>query len=110
MEKILLPGCLILSSCYIAFGQNELCTLNFDTPNDYCDSVLIDIAQNPDNIWQIGSPHKQVFNLGYSSDNAIVTDTLNSYPMNDTSSFIRYHIADLGYAWPRWLLLRDIIG
>ncbi len=40
------------------------------------------------NLWQIGKPQKPFFVSAYSPPNAIVTDTINSYPPNDTSSFI----------------------
>jgi hypothetical protein len=41
----------------------------------------------PNNIWQIGAPHKPFFTSSYSVPNAIVTDTLNSYPVNNNSVF-----------------------
>ena len=41
----------------------------------------------PDNIWQIGSPHKSIFTSSYSVPLAITTDTLNPYPMNNNSVF-----------------------
>lgn len=55
---------------------------------------------NPSNIWQIGSPQKNMFTSSVSIPNVIVTDTLNDYPINDTSSFIIEHIADLGFSMP----------
>jgi hypothetical protein len=39
------------------------------------------------NIWQIGTPSKTVFNSAYSPALALVTDTLNPYPINNQSSF-----------------------
>ena len=58
--------------------------LDFDSPPP--DSVFqIDTAVG--NIWQIGSPSKIFFDSAYSAPNAIVTDTLNYYPVNNTSSF-----------------------
>jgi len=41
----------------------------------------------PNNIWQIGAPHKPFFTSSYSVPNAIVTDTFNSYPVNNNSVF-----------------------
>ncbi len=58
-------------------------TVTFDTPTD-----KIIIEASPDNIWQIGSPDKFFFNEARSIPNAIVTDTINSYPVNNVSSFI----------------------
>ncbi|HTM66797.1 MAG TPA: T9SS type A sorting domain-containing protein [Flavipsychrobacter sp.] len=51
-------------------------------------SIYRDTAANPNCIWQIGKPQKPVFDSARSYPNAIVTDTLQSYPPNDTSSFI----------------------
>jgi hypothetical protein len=47
----------------------------------------VDTISNPSNQWQIGSPVKNVFNEPFPSK-VIVTDTVNSYAPNDTSSFI----------------------
>ena len=33
------------------------------------------------NVWQIGQPQKTVFNQAYSLPNALMTDTINSYPI-----------------------------
>ena len=43
---------------------------------------------SPNNIWQIGQPQKTFFNSAYTFPNAIVTDTINTYPINNTSVFI----------------------
>ncbi|QNR24314.1 T9SS type A sorting domain-containing protein [Croceimicrobium hydrocarbonivorans] len=37
--------------------------------------------------WQIGAPSKNFFQQAATQPNAIVTDTLNSYPINDSSTF-----------------------
>ncbi len=39
------------------------------------------------NIWRIGTPVKTTFNSAHSSPLALVTDTLNTYPNNNVSSF-----------------------
>jgi hypothetical protein len=39
------------------------------------------------NIWQVGIPNKNIFSSGYFSPKALVTDTVNSYPDNNISSF-----------------------
>lgn len=39
------------------------------------------------NIWQIGTPQKVIFNSAATLPNAIVTDTINNYPVNNTSIF-----------------------
>ena len=66
----------------------------------------IDTISNPNNIWQIGSPQKIVFDSAYSIPNAIVTDTINSYPLNDTSSFtVQYIISGVSINGPYLSLL-----
>lgn len=50
--------------------------------------VSIDTINYHHNIWQIGKPNKTVFTSAHSIPNVIVTDTLNPYPVNDTSVFI----------------------
>ena len=60
--------------------------IDFDSPNSQNNHIIIDTISNPDNIWQIGVPSKTIFDSAYSLTHAIVTDTLNAYPVNDTSS------------------------
>ncbi len=50
--------------------------------------IFIDTANYHHNIWQIGGLHKAAFLPGISAPNAIMTDTLNAYPPNDTSVFV----------------------
>lgn len=38
-------------------------------------------------LWQIGEPQKSVFNHAHHGSKALLTDTLNTYPANDTSRF-----------------------
>lgn len=57
-------------------------SVNFETP---VTSIIIDTSDS--NIWQIGEPDKIFFNAAYSGINAIMTDTLNYYPVNNQSSF-----------------------
>lgn len=39
------------------------------------------------NAWQVGKPRKTHFNAAASNPNAMVTDTLHAYPINDTNQF-----------------------
>ena len=50
-------------------------------------SPYLSIVPLPQNIWQIGVPHKTFFNTAYTLPNAIVTDTMNVYPVNNSSAF-----------------------
>ena len=62
----------------------------FDTP----DTIVF--IPDSTSIWQIGKPNKTIFNSSFNSNNSIVTDTINSYPINDSSYFYAiYH--------PQWL-------
>ena len=42
---------------------------------------------NPDNIWQIGESHKSILGPANTFSNAIMTDTINPYPVNNHSTF-----------------------
>ena len=70
--------------------------LNFD--NEYgLNHLFIDKTSNPNNIWQVGVPQKGLFTSAKSLPNVIVTDTINSYPVNDTSSFLIINVAGYGF-------------
>lgn len=78
-------------------GQDEW-LIDFEDPI-LLDRVLIDTISDQNNIWQVGHPNKPVFADANSEFNAIVTDTANSYPVNDTSSFTIIHIAQEAWFW-----------
>lgn len=59
--------------------------------------VQIDYTQS-NNIWQIGRPQKLFFDSAYSAPLAILTDTINPYPIDDTSSF-QFYIYDTINTW-----------
>ena len=64
--------------------------------------LLIDTIQNPNNVWQIGRPQKTVFDEAYlGGQNVLVTDTINHYGTNDTSSFIITSTAGHGFTAPQ---------
>ncbi|MBW7914274.1 MAG: hypothetical protein H3C54_11410, partial [Taibaiella sp.] len=76
----------------------------FESPkNIYNDRFIIDTANYPNNIWQIGEPQKTTFNSAHSYPNAVITDTINAYPVNDTSVFyfkvVSYHPPGLPQHW-----------
>lgn len=72
--------------------------LNFDTDLNL-EYIYPDTLANPDNLWQIAAPNKVVFTAASSSPNVIVTDSLNPYPINDTSSFIIFHEIRTGFEY-----------
>jgi len=60
-------------------------SINFDT---VVNSIRIDTSEM--NIWQIGRPQKAIFSASYSPENAMVTDTVNPYSVNNYSFFDLY--------------------
>jgi hypothetical protein len=50
-------------------------------------SVIIYIDTNTSNTWQIGPPQKSIFDSAATLPNAIITDTINPYPVNNSSNF-----------------------
>ncbi len=100
---------LLLSFCGIAqLKTTSTFYENFDGnnngwPNEYHE-IIIDTISNPTNIWQIGKATKRTFQ---STNNVIVTDTINDYKKNDTSSFIIKQVAAwLDYTTPVFFSLR----
>lgn len=92
MKYILLTMIFLLS--INIYGQDPIIyTVHFDfngSPPGWWGSwghYEIDTTDT-NNIWQVGPPQKTIFNYAESSPNVIVTDTINPYTTNDTSSFI----------------------
>ena len=54
----------------------------FEAPYEY-----LGIDTSGTCIWQIATPHKTFFDSSCSTDQAIITDSLNSYPVNNYSFF-----------------------
>jgi hypothetical protein len=50
-------------------------------------SIIYDIENTPNNIWQVGQPQKSLFTQAATVPNAMVTDTLKAYPNNSNSTF-----------------------
>ena len=47
----------------------------------------MELDTSASNIWQIGKPQKIIFDSASTVPNAIVTDTINFYPINNISRF-----------------------
>ncbi len=98
MKRFLFTSGLLIAIISSSFGQPsddnlyDTYFLNFDNQHGL-QHLTIDTISNPNNIWQIGSLHKTVFTNAYSVPNALVTDTINTYPINDTSTFIITNVA-----------------
>jgi Secretion system C-terminal sorting domain len=60
----------------------------FDGADTLSSSIIVKRDTGSTNIWQIGGPHKVIFNSAATVPNVIVTDTVNFYPINNVSSFV----------------------
>jgi len=94
MKKTLLLYFIALATFTLKAQQSQI---NFD--DGYLERIEIDSA-NPNNQWQIGKPHKLKFDSAFSFPNGIITDTLNYYSINNTSSFYIYFTWHSPFNWP----------
>ena len=62
-------------------------TVTLDSCNfeSLCPILIIDTLST--NLWEIGTPSKTIFDSAYSATNALITDSINTYPINNHSSF-----------------------
>ncbi len=72
------------NECFLQFADECHTILDFEDPEPY---LGLDTAAASGNIWQIGMPGKLLLNNTFSGNHAIVTDTLNPYPINNHSYF-----------------------
>ncbi|MEI6062639.1 MAG: T9SS type A sorting domain-containing protein [Bacteroidota bacterium] len=91
MKKLLLSLAMI-SLVSVCSGQSFNDFIDFERGMSSFNYLTIDRISNPGNIWQTGVPGKIIFDSAYSKTHAIVTDTLQSYPVNSSSSFIITHL------------------
>jgi hypothetical protein len=109
MKTILLFGCICAS--FLSFGQNIYSQYFEGADTAAYNSILIEMdTSNPTNIWQIGPPQKVIFDAAQSVPNVIVTDTINGYPISDTSRFITnisYDFFQTGIMAFRWMQKLD---
>lgn len=107
MKKVFIVLAL-LAIVKTSFSQDWLCDnfqLNFE--DTFClKQLTIDTIYDTNNVWQIGIPQKAVFNSSFSEPRAILTDTLNPYPINDTSVFTVLNTeTGGGFIWPHTVVL-----
>ncbi|RLD63787.1 MAG: hypothetical protein DRJ01_02850 [Bacteroidetes bacterium] len=84
MKKIFFLSAVIFI-CTSSFSQENIHvhdTICFENPYEY-----IKIDTSSQNLWQIGIPKKTFFDSAFSLPNAIVTDTINFYPVNNSCYF-----------------------
>ena len=80
----------------VVFSQTL--TQYFDGDDEPNYSFTIQIDSTRPNAWQVGKPKKAYFNAASSQPNVLVTDTVTTYPINDTS------IVMAGIDLTRWRL------
>lgn len=73
----------IFTPCFTSSSGRFFDLNDRDTTNRY---IYVDSTQTS-NIWELGTPSKVIFDSAYSLPLALVTDTINTYPNNNTSSF-----------------------
>ncbi|MBL0311051.1 MAG: T9SS type A sorting domain-containing protein [Bacteroidetes bacterium] len=99
MKKYLLLILMMLFSVASFSQSSSFYTLDFED-TAALHHLRIDTVSNLNNIWQVGAPQKPIFTNAYSNPNVIVTDTINPYPINDTSSFTIVNVAGDGFTYP----------
>ena len=90
MKKTFLLLNLLLVMLSSVAGQNPFvsCLIDFETNPCWEASYYNLSIQGSDNIWQVCTPNKSIFDSAYSTPKAILTDSTGPYPINNTSSFI----------------------
>lgn len=89
MKRLFFLSLFCIVPVFLSAQWSVVNTLTFDSGDTlFPHLVSIDTVHYHHNIWQIGKPNKRVFTSALSLPNAIVTDTLNPYPINDTSVFV----------------------
>lgn len=67
--------------------NNLFHSFDFNSSTDSTNFFFTIDTTQMNNLWQVGTPTKSVFNSGFVGPKAFVTDTMNSYPTNNISSF-----------------------
>ena len=93
MKKTLLlqalPAVLLLLNYNQATAQQDTRRQYFDgADTSVSKSIIVHLDTAAENIWQIGRPQKTIFDTANTLPNVLVTDTINNYPMGNTSRFI----------------------
>lgn len=97
MKQICLTAVLLL--CFVRYSTAQFYTQYFDgADTSIGNSIRITLDTSSQNVWQIGRPQKVIFDSAATQPNAIVTDTINFYPTNDTSRFIARVLIN-GWNW-----------
>jgi hypothetical protein len=99
MKQPYLTTALLISIVQFSSAQFFVFTQYFDgADTSFLNSIIIDVDTASQNVWQIGTPQKIIFDSAATQPYAIVTDTINFYPTTDTSRFI----AKVLMNFPNW--------
>lgn len=99
MGKTIFIGISLMFATISARTQEQH-NLNFDYMPSVEKYVTIDKISNPDNSWQVGIPGKTNLYEARSIPHVIITDTVNPYPVNDSSEFTIWQKASEGFEMP----------
>lgn len=77
----------ILLLPFLTFGQDQFYQYFENSDSNDISIIQINLDTSSSNIWQIGPPQKVIFESAATAPNVIVTDTINTYPSNNISSF-----------------------
>jgi hypothetical protein len=80
--------CLFLLFAAITNTHAQVHFQYFDGADTLPTSVIVTLVPDTANVWQIGRPHKTLFDSAATFPNAIVTDTVAPIPTSNSSSFI----------------------
>jgi len=94
MKSIFLFISILNFFSYTVYSQTQW-TIDFEDPSVLY-KISIDTNSYPNNIWQIGEPGKPFFYNAHSPTHVIITDTIDPYPINDTSTFVITHLREFG--------------
>jgi hypothetical protein len=88
MKKLLLILITLLYAYCVGLTQPIYKQQYFDgADTSVSKSIIIDLDTSSTNIWQIGSPHKVMFNSAATQPNVLITDTALIYPDTNISRF-----------------------
>jgi len=94
MKKLYFTLFALTSSILLLNGQNKAIfdtifypSMHFDsaTVHNYC--FTTQFHEDPDQIWQVGTPSKATFDSSYSAYRALITDSIHPYPAANHSYF-----------------------
>lgn len=97
MKRIILLTLGIIVIHTVSYSQTF--TQYFDgADTSIWNSIFIHIDTNASNVWQVGPPQKEFFSEAATFPNAMITDTINYYPVNNSSSF-SFGINNESFGW-----------